>query len=363
MLELWLLAVFGVAVAGAYGLTGLAAHWGRRLGLLDYPRRNELQVTVVPRSGGYGICAAFLLALLVSLAAPLPELERSAADSQRLLGVLLGLLVLLPLAALDDWRRLGPVPQLIGQFATAAIPVSLGLWIDSIALPYFEVVSLPWWVGVPLTLLWLVAMINTLNLVDVMDGLAGGIAAIAALTLFLRSMWFGQYTIAVLPLALAGACLGFLPRNWHRARLFMGSSGSMFLGYALGTLAIIGGVKLGTTVVVLGLPMLDVVWVIFRRLAQGRSPLKGGDFEHLPQRLARLGLPQPCIVLLLYGFCALFAGLALALHSPVATAAKLVVLVAMGVAVLALLLGVSWAQRLKHRALRRRLGVGSSLER
>ena len=345
MVELWLLGVFAVAVVGAFALTGQAAALGYRVGLLDYPRRNELQVAVVPRTGGYAICAAFVLSVLASLVAPLPELERSPQDAHRLLGLLLGLAPLLLLAYLDDRRRLGPLPQLVGQFAIAAVPVSFGLWIDNIALPYFEVVQLPWWVGVPLTLLWLVAMINTINLVDVMDGLAGGIGAIAALTLFVRSFWFAQYTIAVLPLALAGCCLGFLPRNWHRARLFMGTSGSMFLGYALGTLAIVGGVKVGTAVVVLGLPMLDVAWVIFRRLSRGRSPLKGGDFEHLPQRLARLGLSQPRIVLLLYGFCGLFAWLGLALHSPVPTVAKLVVLLSMALAVLALLTVVTWLSR------------------
>jgi UDP-N-acetylmuramyl pentapeptide phosphotransferase/UDP-N-acetylglucosamine-1-phosphate transferase len=345
MTELWLLSAFLVALVGAFLLTGVAGRVGAHLGLLDHPRRGELQVDVVPRTGGYGICAAFVLAVLCSLLAPVPDLARSPADAQRLVGVLLGLVVLLPVALADDWRRLGPLPQLVGQFAIAAVPVSFGLWIDSIALPYFEVVELPWWIGVPLTLFWLVAMINTINLVDVMDGLAGGIGAIAALTLFLRSYWFGQYTIAVLPLVLAGCCLGFLPRNWHRARLFMGTSGSMFLGYALGALAIIGGVKLGTTLIVLGLPMLDVAWVIMRRLARGRSPLRGGDQEHLPQRLVKLGLTQPRVVVLLYSFCGLFAGLGLALHSPVSTGAKLALLLGMTLAVFALLGTVTWLSR------------------
>lgn len=349
--DLWLLLVFVTAVAAAYAATGLAGRLGQRLGLLDHPRRNELQRAVVPRTGGYGICAAFLIAIGVSLVVPVPGLARSDADTERLIGVLLGLLLLLPVAYLDDRRRLGPLPQLAAQFAIAAVPVSFGLWIDSVALPYFEVVHLPWWIGVPLTLLWLVGMINTLNLVDVMDGLAGGIAAIAALTLFLRSLWFTQYTIAVLPLALAGSCLGFLPRNWHPARLFMGTSGSMFLGYALGTLAIIGGVKVGTAVIVLGLPMLDVAWVIAHRLSGGRSPLKGGDAAHLPQRLAQLGVSQPRIVLLLYLFCGLFAALGLALHSPVAGLAKLLALVLMALAVLLLLGAVTWASRARARAL------------
>src|SRR5581483_9299327 len=222
MAELWLLGMFLVALMASYVLTGLAGRLGHRLGLLDYPRRGELQAAIVPRTGGYGICAAFVLAALASFVAPpSAELVRSPADTQRLLGVLLGLVILLPLAYADDRTRLGPLPQLAGQFAVAAVPVSFGLWIDSIALPFVQVVSLPWWIGVPLTLFWLVAMINTINLVDVMDGLAGGIGTIAALTLFARSYFFGQFTIAVLPLALAGACLGFLPRNWHPARLFM----------------------------------------------------------------------------------------------------------------------------------------------
>ena len=337
--------VFALAAAAGFVLTGLAGQLGCRLGLLDYPRRNELQRDVVPRTGGYGICAAFVLASTASLVLPLPELERSAEDARRLVGVLLGLGLLLPLAYLDDRRRLGPLPQLAGQIAVALVPVLFGLWIDSVALPIVGVVELPAWLGVPLTVLWLVGMINTINLLDVMDGLAGGIAVIGATTLFLRSLWFGQYTIAVLPLALAGACLGFLPRNWHPSRLFMGTSGSMFLGYALGALAIIGGVKVGTAVIVLGLPILDVAWVIVRRLAQGRSPLKGGDGEHLPQRLARLGLAHPVIVLLLYAFCGLFACIGLALHSPVSTGAKLVVAVAMALAVLLLLSTVTWLSR------------------
>jgi len=345
VVELWLAAVFALAVVAAFALTGAAGRVGQRLGMLDYPRRNELQQSVVPRSGGYGICAAFVLAVLASLLIPSPALARSPDDARRLLGVLLGLAPLLGLAYLDDRRRLGPLPQLVGQVVIAAVPVAFGLWIDSIALPYFGAVPLPSWLGVPLTLLWLVAMINTINLVDVMDGLAGGIAAIAALTLFARSFLFGQLTIAVLPLALAGACLGYLPRNWHPARLFMGTSGSTFLGYTLGTLAIVGGVKVGTAVIVLGLPMLDVAWVICRRLSHGRSPLMGGDGEHLPQRLAALGVAQPRIVLLLYGFCGLFAWLGLALHSPVPTVAKLAVLLGMVLAVAALLATVTWLGR------------------
>src|SRR6478672_7808207 len=117
MAETWLIGVFAVASVASFCLTGLAGQLGHRVGLLDYPRRGELQAAVVPRTGGYGICAAFVLAALASFVAPSDELIRSSEDAQRLLGVLLGLVLLLPLAYADDRARLGPLPQLMGQFA------------------------------------------------------------------------------------------------------------------------------------------------------------------------------------------------------------------------------------------------------
>src|SRR5438874_1469280 len=107
--------------------------------------------------------------------------------------------------------------QSLGQFAIAAVPVFFGLRIDSIASPFGQAVELPTWLGMLVTVLWIVGMINAINLIDVMDGLAGGIAMMGAAVLFVRSLWFGQHTIAVLPLALAGATLGFLPHNFHPA--------------------------------------------------------------------------------------------------------------------------------------------------
>jgi UDP-N-acetylmuramyl pentapeptide phosphotransferase/UDP-N-acetylglucosamine-1-phosphate transferase len=167
-----------------------------------------------------------------------------------------------------------------------------------------------------LTVLWIVGMINAINLIDVMDGLAGGIALMAASVLFVRSLWFGQHTIAVLPLALAGATLGFLPHNSHPAKIFMGTSGSVLLGYWLATMSVIGGAKVGTAFVVLGVPILNTAWVIGRRMLAGRSPFQGGDSELLPQRLHALGFSQRQAVLLLYLICATFGLLTLTLHAP-----------------------------------------------
>jgi UDP-GlcNAc:undecaprenyl-phosphate GlcNAc-1-phosphate transferase len=240
------------------------------------------------------------------------------SDQVKLLGTLLGSLLILPLALLDDRRRLGPLPQFLGHLLIASVPVAFGLRLESVASPFGPPVTLPEWLDVPLTLFWIVGMINAINLIDVMDGLAGGIAALAAFVLFLRSFWFEQFSIAALPLALLAVVLGFLPRNFHPATVFMGSSGAILLGYWLAVTSVIGGAKVGTAFVVLGLPILDTAWVIGRRLVSGRSPFRGGDQEHLPHRLHALGLNHLQTVLLLYAFAAVFGGLALGLHSPAA---------------------------------------------
>jgi UDP-GlcNAc:undecaprenyl-phosphate GlcNAc-1-phosphate transferase len=315
-LPIWLLAV---ALAGwivTFALTGAAQRLGRLIGAVDQPRAGELQRQAVPRSGGYAMLVGLWLALLLSFALRAAAIPSNPGDDLKLLGAVLGTMAILPLAILDDRRRLGPAPQFLGQLGIAAIPVLFGLRMESVASPFGPPIPLPAWLAVPLTLFWIVGMINAINLIDVMDGLAGGIAAIAALVLFLRSFWFEQYSIAVLPLALFGCLLGFLPRNFHPASVFMGSSGAILLGYWLAVTSIIGGAKVGTAFLVLGLPILDTAWVISRRLARGRSPFQGGDQEHLPHRLHALGLSQLQTVLLLYAFVATFGGLALGLHSP-----------------------------------------------
>lgn len=331
--ELALGLVFLVALAACYLLTFAAAEFGRMTGIIDKPRPGEVQSRVIPRTGGYALFFAFLIAVL--LGAYL--IPRSDVEGMRLVGVLLGALAILPLAYLDDKRRLGPLPQLAGQIAIAAIPISFGILAGSIATPFWGTIYLPAVLIVPFTVIWIVGMINTMNLVDVMDGLASGVAAIAALVLLARGVLdFGQYDIAILPAALAGVCIGFLPRNFHPARIFMGSSGSMLLGYALAVMAIMGGAKVATALLVLGVPIADVAWVIMRRLAAGRSPMLGGDQRHLPQRLYRAGLSQRQIVLSLYALCAIF-GVAAARFSPTWKAVAFVALAALMATILFIL--------------------------
>lgn len=312
-----MLLIFAVALVGALLAVPLAAAVGKAVGgpLVDMPRPGEIQRRPIGRTGGYGIVAAFFLALVVSL----PITDRSYDNYREyaaLAGLALGAAILLPFAAWDDARRLPPLPQLVAQIVCALIPVLYGVRIDRIASR-----DVPLWLALPLSIVWIVGMINALNWLDTMDGLAGGVSLIGAFVLFGASLlqrgpngeFIQQNSIALLGLALAGACIGFLVYNFPPARIFMGTSGSMFLGYALGVISIIGGAKIATAILVLGLPILDTALVILQRLFGRRSPFQGGDGAHLVHRLVAAGYSVRQIVALVYTLTALFGILSLSL--------------------------------------------------
>jgi UDP-GlcNAc:undecaprenyl-phosphate GlcNAc-1-phosphate transferase len=355
----WLAAAFVVAVATTYGLARLAERYGRRLGVLDRPREGEVQQSVVPRTGGYAMLGGLWLALLVGyvlrgwlLVDPEVGPEWNTADDLRILGLVIGSVCIVPLAIIDDRRRLGPWPQLLGQILIAAVPVAFGLRVSSIAHPFGDPLQLPLWLDVPISIMWFVGMMNAINWVDVMDGLAAGVAFGAAVVLFVRAFLFMQYSIALFPLALAGVCLGFLGRNRPPARIFMGTSGSLLLGYALAGSAILGGAKVGTAILVLGVPIIDAAWVVFRRLTRGARPTIGGDREHLPMKLHDLGLSTGQTVLVLYVVSAVLGIIGLSLHTPPEAPSfdKLYALVAMVLVVVVVLAGVTVAVARRRRA-------------
>ena len=305
--------VFVAALAASLLLTPAARAVGIRLGMVDHPRPGELQRWSRSRAGGYALIASFLVGVIVSLAL-IPRSDPT--EWSRLLGFAVGLAVVIPVAVLDDRLRLGPWSQLLGQILAGALPIAFGLMITDVSGPWGQIMPLPVALAVPFTILWVVGMINTMNWLDTMDGLAGGITLIAALVLLARTLDLGQYSVAVLPLALVAACLGFLPFNFNPARVFMGTSGSMFLGYALAMLAIFGGAKIATAAMVLGLPILDTAFVIIQRLLAGRSPFHGGDDAHLTHKLVKRGWGVRRIVLTLYAGCVALGVSGLVLSGP-----------------------------------------------
>ncbi len=332
------LLTFAVAFLGALLLTPLVRRAALRLGFMDTPRRpKHVHRVPIPRLGGVALFFPFLAAVVITLLLPIER--KDPMELHRLAGLLVGSAIVFGLGVWDDSRELGPLPQLSLQFVAAATAILCGITIAEIANPFGGMIEFSLPIMVAFSLFWIMGMMNTVNWLDGLDGLAGGVTVIASVLLFVHSYRLGQYSVSLLPLALAGCALGFLPFNFHPARVFMGTSGALFLGFALGTMAIIGGAKMATALLVMGIPILDVGWQILNRLRLGRSPFLG-DRGHLHHRLLDLGLSQREVVLLFYVLCATFGALALLLASGLH---KLLALLAM--AVVALIILVALARR------------------
>ncbi len=327
-------AVFTIAFVLTLLVTPLSGALGRRLRLVDRPGGRRAHQGEVSRLGGIALFAGFmgagLLVFALSTAGIWPPMR--AEDQKLLTGVLVGSSLIFAFGLWDDYRELPAWPQFAAQFVAALVAISFDIIIQRVTLPIFGYTIFPAWITYPLTIFWVMGMINTVNWLDGLDGLAAGVTAIASLLFAIHAYSLGQTLVALFPLALAAACLGFLPFNFHPARVFMGSSGSMFLGFALASLSILAPAKVATALLVLGIPIIDVAWLTVRRWRQG-NPMRAGR-DHLHYRLLDLGLSQRQIVSLYYLFCATFGLLALLIEDRIF---KLVALTVMGVLTLALL--------------------------
>ena len=320
--------VLFVSFGLSFALTPLAQRLGLRWGLVDVPRGRHLHPRVMAKSGGMALYFAFTLTAI--LAQFLPVERTDDKEIIRLTGLLLGGAFLFLFGLLDDKRELSALPQYIAQLLAGAIAVLFLIIIEGFNNPLTgeRTPEWPYIVTVTLTLLWLGFMMNTVNWLDGLDGLAAGVCAVAALMIFIHAAFrLDQVSVSLLALALFGAALGFLPYNFPPARMFMGSNGALFLGYTIGVLGIIGGAKMATVLLVMGLPLLDVVWQIVRRVSSGRNPTEG-DRGHVHYRLLDAGISPRQIVLGYYVFCALFGGIALVTASRLFKLIALIVMAA-----------------------------------
>ncbi len=329
------LIVFAIAVLSALVTTPVAGRLGHYLGMVDQPGGRRTHQGVISRTGGIGLFVPFLLALAVGLALRIPTADPK--EPLRLLGLVLGSLWTFLVGLADDRWDLSPRHQFGAQVVAGGIAIATLIFIERVNNPLTNrEVVFPMPVVVLLTLFWIMGMINTVNWLDGLDGLAAGVAAILCIVLAVHMHRVGQPSVAVLPIALLGATLGFLPYNFHPARVFMGSNGAFFLGYALGCLGIIAGARVATVLLVMGIPIADVAWQIIDRIRRRRSPTLG-DRGHLHFRLQDMGLPQPVIVVAYWAFCGVFGLLALTVSSRLYKLLALLVLGAAVVGVLAFL--------------------------
>jgi UDP-GlcNAc:undecaprenyl-phosphate GlcNAc-1-phosphate transferase len=233
-------------------------------------------------------------------------------------GLLVGGSLIVLVGVIDDYKNLPAKVKLVGQIVAAAVLViAFDVRIDFITDPFGDFFYTEW-LAIPVTIFWIVGLTNTVNLIDGLDGLAAGVATIASVTIFLVALQQNILLVAVLTAALAGSAIGFLYYNFNPARIFMGDSGSMFLGYMLAGISVIGAVKCAATIALivpilaLGLPILDTTFAIVRRY-RGGVPIFKPDRGHLHHRLMDLGFSQRQAVLLMYVISALLGLSAVAL--------------------------------------------------
>jgi UDP-GlcNAc:undecaprenyl-phosphate GlcNAc-1-phosphate transferase len=301
-------AIYGAALALLIVilLTPAVGGMARLLGVVDRPQARRLNRRPVPRLGGL----ALFFGIFVPALAFLP-LGRETK------GLLLGAAVATLVGAIDDFRGLVWWEKLGGQLAAAAIPTGFGIWVHRFTFPIVGVHALPEWVGVPLTILWIVAIMNMVNFLDGLDGLAAGVCAISGFTFCLIALSLGRWQPAVLAAVVFGACLGFLRHNFYPARIFMGDSGALLLGFTLGALAIQGLLKTAAVatllfpLLVLAVPIIDTSFVVAKRLKY-RQPIYVADRYHLHHRFLNIGFSQPRAAVYMWTWCAILAGAALA---------------------------------------------------
>jgi UDP-GlcNAc:undecaprenyl-phosphate GlcNAc-1-phosphate transferase len=302
------LSLFLASLVTSFRLTPWVRRLAERFNAIDLPSQRKIHDRATPRLGGVAIFLAFALLVLILY----PFFPLMGANAGRTIWVLIGGTLMLLLGIVDDLRGLNARQKFPAQVAIAVLVGLGGYQISSISLPWGGEIDLGLF-GPVLSVLWIVGLSNAINLIDGLDGLAAGIAAIGAFTIFVVSLLSGNLAAVVLSLLLAGSTLGFLCHNFYPAKIFMGDSGSLFLGFSLAVLSLSSSQKstlavpLLIPIVALALPIADTLFSIVRRLAH-KSPIFSADQGHFHHRLILKGFSHRQAVLLLWGVSAFLGG-------------------------------------------------------
>ena len=269
-----------------------------KVGAIDVPKdARRMHKVPIPRLGGLAIFIGFMVSILLFVKIT-PEMK----------SILLGAAIIVVLGVVDDIMALPAMLKFVVQIIAAAIPATHGVVIQAFSNPNIFSKNLYWvlgWLSIPVTILWIVAITNAVNLIDGLDGLANGVSAISATTMLVIALLASEGQVAIVLAALAGACVGFMPYNMNPAKMFMGDTGATFLGYILATMSIQGLFKYYAVIsfvvpfLILGLPIFDTAFAFIRRIAHGQSPMHA-DRSHIHHRLIDMGLNQKQAVATLY---------------------------------------------------------------
>ncbi|NTU88903.1 MAG: undecaprenyl/decaprenyl-phosphate alpha-N-acetylglucosaminyl 1-phosphate transferase [Actinobacteria bacterium] len=311
------LVLLGIASAVTFIATPFVRRFAISHNVVDYPGGRRVNTQPTPRLGGVAIFLGVTAALIAQIVGEyffdwggpfiiLGEFQLG------FLGVAFGLFLIFLTGLLDDFVELSPGIKFLGQIVAAVVIVASGLQISVISNPFAPGLVSLGIAAYPITILYLVAFANVINLIDGLDGLAAGITVIATTSLFLLAAALNRQEAAVLAVALIGACLAFLRYNSHPASIFMGDSGALTLGFGIGVISLLGvtrstaTIALAVPLIVVGIPIIDTASAIFRRLKEGR-PIQQADKGHIHHRLLRRGYGQRKTVFIIYGWSVVLA--------------------------------------------------------
>ncbi|MGI6361667.1 MAG: MraY family glycosyltransferase [Bacillota bacterium] len=290
--------LFIAAIAAALGIallcTPLSIRIALKLGVVDYPNARKVHSGVMPRMGGVAIYAGFVVGTMI-----LGFYTREVA------ALLIASTLVMGVGLVDDIKGVSPKVKLIVQFIAALILVKYGIYVEFITNPFTGGMISLGFLSIPITILWLVGVSNAVNLIDGLDGLSSGVSAIAALTMSVVCFAQGQVAASFIAAVLAASAFGFLRFNFHPAKTFMGDCGSLFLGFTLAALSVMGLTKGATMIsifiplIILGIPIFDTFFAIVRRKVK-HKPILDADKGHLHHCLLGLGLSHRKTVLLIY---------------------------------------------------------------
>lgn len=309
--------LFAVAAVVTIALTPLARKLAIKLDAIDYPSARRVNMLPIPRMGGVAIFGGILAALAVAGFGVYafgwvdPFIDYNDIEVNYW-GVLLGTVLIFLVGAVDDVVDLNPKAKMLGQIVAACVVAGSGLLFSSIHNPFGEGYIEFGWVAYPLTVFYLVAFANVINLIDGLDGLAAGITGISAITILLFAVLTGRFDAALFSVILVGVCAGFLKSNFFPASIFMGDSGALLLGFSLGVISLFAVarsalfVSLLVPILAAGVPILDTFFAIVRRKREHR-PIDEADKGHIHHRLMRAGFSQRATVLIMWAWTALLA--------------------------------------------------------